>query len=51
MIGFLLLGLLAAVYLVINLVLPLIGLNPQLKTYQIQPLLWGILIAAVKFIP
>jgi signal peptidase len=51
MIGFLLLGLLAAVYLVINLVLPLIDLNPQVKAYLIQPFLWGILIAAVKFIP
>ena len=51
MIGFLLVGLLAAIYLIINLVLPHIGLNPQITTYLIQPLLWGTVIAAVKFMP
>ena len=51
MIGFLLVGLLAAIYLIINLVLPHIGLNPQIATYLIQPLLWGAVIAAVKFMP
>lgn len=51
MIGFLLVGLLAAIYLIINLVLPHIGLNPQIATYLIQPLLWGTVIAAVKFMP
>ena len=51
MIGLLLVGLLAAIYLIINLLLPHIGLNPQIATYLIQPLLWGILIAVVKFMP
>jgi len=51
MIGFLLVGLLAAVYLVINLVLPHIAVNPLIAAYLIQPLLWGTLIAAVKFMP
>jgi signal peptidase len=51
MIGFLLVGLLAAIYLIINLVLPHIGLNPQIATYLIQPLLWGVLIAVVKYMP
>lgn len=51
MIGFLLVGLLAAIYLVINLVLPHISLNPQIATYLIQPLLWVVLIAVVKFLP
>ena len=51
MIGFLLVGLLAAIYLIINLVLPHVGLNPQTATYLVQPLLWGIVIAAVKFMP
>jgi signal peptidase len=51
MIGFLLVGLLASIYLIINLVLPHIGLNPQITTYLIQPLLWGTVIAAVKFMP
>jgi len=51
MIGFLLVGPLAAIYLIINLVLPHIGLNPQIATYLIQPLLWGTVIAAVKFMP
>jgi signal peptidase len=47
----LLVGLLAAIYLIINLVLPHIGLNPQIATYLIQPLLWGVLIAVVKYMP
>ena len=51
MIGFLLVGLLAAIYLIINLVLPHVGLNPQIATYLIQPLLWGVLIAVVKYMP
>jgi len=50
MIG-LLLGLLAAVYLVINLALPHIAFNPLIKAYLVQPLLWGTLIVAVKFMP
>jgi len=51
MIGFLLLGLLAVIYLVINLVLPMVGLNTLIKAYLIQPVLWVILIAAVRFMP
>jgi signal peptidase len=51
MIGFLLVGLLASIYLIINLVLPHAGLNPQIATYLIQPLLWGVLIAVVKYMP
>ena len=51
MIGFLLVGLLAAIYLIINLALPHIGLNPQIATYLIQPLLWVVLIAVVRFLP
>ena len=51
MIGFLLVGLLAAIYLIINLALPLIHLNPQITTYLIQPLLWVILIVVVKIMP
>jgi signal peptidase len=51
MIGFLLIGLLAAIYLIINLVLPLIHLSPQITTYLIQPLLWGAVIAVVKIMP
>ena len=51
MIGFLLVGLLAAIYLIINMVLPHVGLNPQIATYLIQPLLWIILIVVVKIMP
>ena len=51
MIGFLLVGLLAAIYLIINMVLPHVGLNPQIATYLIQPLLWIILIVVVKILP
>ena len=51
MIGFLLVGLLAAVYLLINLALPHIAINPLIASYLVQPLLWGTLIAAVKFMP
>jgi len=51
MIGYLLVALLAAIYLVINLALPLVALNPLVKAYLIQPVLWGTLIAAIRFLP
>jgi signal peptidase I len=50
-IGLIVIGLLAAIYLVINLLLPLVPLNAMLKTYLLQPLLWGLLIPAVRFLP
>jgi len=51
MIEILVIGLLAAIYLVINIALPHVAINPQIASYLIQPLLWGTLIAAVKFLP
>jgi signal peptidase I len=51
MIAYVLLGLLAVVYLVINLVLPLVGLNTMIKAYLIQPVLWVILIAFIRSVP
>jgi len=51
MITYLILGMLAAVYMLINLALPHIAFNPLVKAYIVQPLLWGTLIAAVKFLP
>jgi len=51
MIGFLLVGLLAAIYLVINLAFPHIAINPLIAAYLIEPLLWGILIVAVRLMP
>ena len=44
-------GLLAAIYLAINLGLPRVALDTMLKTYLIQPVLWSGLIAAVFFLP
>ena len=44
-------GLLVAIYLTINLALPLVGLNPVIKAYLIQPVLWVILIGIVRFLP
>jgi len=48
---YLLFGLLAAVYLVINLALPVFDLNSLIKAYLIQPMLWGTLIVAVRYLP
>jgi signal peptidase I len=48
----LLLGvLLAVVYLVINLVLPAVPVHLLVKTYLFQPVLWGLFILAVRFLP
>ena len=44
-------GLLAGIYLVINLLLPLVPINPLIKTYLFQPLIWGLLILAMRFLP
>ncbi len=41
-------GLLAAVYLLINLALPLVPINALIKTYLFQPLLWGLLILVMR---
>ena len=48
---YLLLALLVAVYLLINLALPAVGLNSLIKAYLIQPVLWGTLILTVRFLP
>ena len=47
----LLLGLLAVVYVLINVVLPRIPLNLLLKAYVLQPLLWALPIPAVRLLP
>jgi signal peptidase len=47
----LLLGLLAAVYLIINIELIRLSLNPSLKTYILQPFLWGVVAVAVLVLP
>jgi signal peptidase I len=44
-------GLLAAVYLVINLVMPHIPMDILIRTYVLQPFLWGMLIVAIRFLP
>ena len=44
-------GMLAAVYLVINLLLPVVPINALIKTYLIQPLIWGLFILAMRFLP
>ena len=44
-------GLLVAVYLVINLLLPVVPVNALLKSYLIQPLLWGLIILATLWLP
>jgi signal peptidase len=47
----LLLGLLAGIYLLINLALPLLTINASVKAYVLQPLLWGLLAGAVLLLP
>jgi signal peptidase I len=42
---------LAAVYLLINLYLPQIPVNIQIRTYVVQPLFWCLLILATRFLP
>lgn len=44
-------GLLGAIYLVINLLLPNVSINALIKTYLFQPVLWGLFILAMRFIP
>jgi signal peptidase len=44
-------GMLAAVYLLINLLLPVVPVNALIKTYLIQPLIWGLFILAMRFLP
>ena len=48
---YLLLGLLVAVYLLINLALPAVTLNSLIKAYLFQPVLWGTLIVAIRYLP
>jgi signal peptidase len=50
-ISLIVIGLLAAVYLVINLALPLVPINALVKTYLFQPLLWGLLILVTRRLP
>ncbi len=47
----LLLGLLAGIYLLINLALPLLTINAFVKAYVLPPLLWGLLAGAVLLLP
>jgi signal peptidase len=47
----LVLGLLAAVYLLINLGLPHIPISSLAKTYVVQPILWGLLAWAILVLP
>jgi signal peptidase I len=51
MITFVILGLLAAVYLLINLVLPMFPWDVMVKAYLVQPVLWLGLIAAFRLLP
>ena len=44
-------GLLAAIYCLINLGLPRIPINPFARTYAIQPILWGLLAWAILVLP
>jgi signal peptidase len=45
------LSLLGVVYLMINVVLPRVPMEPLLRTYLLQPVLWGLLILAVRRLP
>jgi signal peptidase len=51
MITYLVIGMLAAVYLLINLLLPLFPWNTMVKAYLIQPALWVGVIAAFRWLP
>ena len=44
-------GLLVAVYLVINPLLPIVPINVLVKTYLFQPLLWGLFILTTRWLP
>ena len=47
----LVLGLLAAIYCLINLGLPRLSIDPFTRTYVIQPILWGLLAWAILVLP
>jgi signal peptidase len=47
----LVLGLLAAIYCLINLGLPRLSIDPFTRTYVIQPILWGLLSWAILVLP
>jgi len=47
----LVLGLLAAIYCLINLGLPRLPIDPFARTYAIQPILWGLLAWAILVLP
>lgn len=47
----LVLGLLAAIYCLINLGLPRLPIDPLVRTYVIQPILWGLLAWAILVLP
>lgn len=44
-------GLLIVIYLVTNLLLPLVPVDLILKTYLVQPVLWGLFILAMRLLP
>lgn len=47
----LVLSLVITVYLVINLALPLVPIDPLIRSYVLQPLVWGLLILSFLFLP
>jgi signal peptidase I len=49
--AYLLLGLLGAIYVLINLALSAVNLNSLVKAYVIQPVLWGVPIVVIAFLP
>jgi len=51
MTAYIILGLLAAIYLLINLGLPHIGINSLIASYLVQPLLWVGLVFAIRRLP
>ena len=51
MITYLIIGMLAVVYLLINKALPLFPWNAMLKTYLLQPMLWLGVIAIIRWLP
>ncbi len=44
-------GLVGAIYVVINVLLPHIAIDTLIKAYVFQPLLWGLLILAIRLLP
>ena len=51
MITYLIIGILAAVYLLINKAMPLLPWNAMVKTYLLQPVLWLGVIATIRWLP